>query len=1097
MSIAIVEYLTDIMPEPLINRNGSINQVDLKKLSYLSRAVIDSVIEKDIVIVLSQGPLNVTPIITSLYVEESHQDVVVGLPKANFYDTYKRYTKEFFSLQYRAIKESITTSSMLFYRDIAWCKGAVSNENELEKLEIEVNPVYGNNRYKKMYREWMDKKINDESIYQNPKIVYIPIESSIPTGILNELETDFQSYIKYVNLQPGLIILESINERRFNFTDLASLISTAKEQNKKLLLHFSWPYLKGLEDFLSRDEIKNHSSIAIYHFGKQYCIKNQPIDNLKPPSKLLPLSLEGELWDGVYYPKKDKSSRLRILLPQLKSQLEKADLEKITMFDYYTDRHIKIIRSLLNNEHMSNDFNRFLMLFPTVIDTFMFSSEMVIETNLGNGNWRYLSIENRLKNLEKGLKSVGEFSNLCNDLDRCKDISYYINGLHTYSAIGKRTLLQTYIIECLNELLIAIENRDSNQLLSQRIIIAHLHPYLKGTSRINTINEHLTNSINNVINNMSMPKIFRDNEIVILKFNEQKHIIFDGNKLISPILTKLGKNSHHPIKCILKQTEKGLEIRITIDINIDYNEVFNNELNERNAQGIDIYYAIIQPNGCFKEITLSKAEFYSRGNYSIITAFIKNYFASSTTSSIIEQRVELRSDILDIGVISKLPREQVVESRLLIPGPLPFGTVHEHEIVITQGHDALLQPFKEIAIFAYPGNNFSAILRQINIVNELVSTEENDLSNADLNFSIHNMKNTNLVEIPEVTNTQDIDDKTSDENIIDVIFRKDMMTNTIPYENDEKLITELSDIWRKIPKGGIKMEVTPYHQREYYQKGTINFQVRFDDNHIEEISFTRGTLIRKKVNDEYIITPVEDIDVDDIIFYMDTAEYDSIDNYLLKEYAEDQDMSLEQILEPFTCLKIFYETINAIDSDISYTNDKMKNLYWLTEPQRESLYQLIATALVCIEDINNIRNLLEDNSIWATYLDAEKIRKIFTEGRDGMTYNKLYDIVKNMGMTLQKDSFRSVCSSSINNQKHYYFEEDANMLAIGRILGHQGIISDYKHINDRGKSIRVVLQIIGLSISRVAAGKGDPFNEMDKRVEKGMIKCTIMDKIIM
>jgi hypothetical protein len=41
-----------------------------------------------------------------------------------------------------------------------------------------------------------------------------------------------------------------------------------------------------------------------------------------------------------------------------------------------------------------------------------------------------------------------------------------------------------------------------------------------------------------------------------------------------------------------------------------------------------------------------------------------------------------------------------------------------------------------------------------------------------------------------------------------------------------------------------------------------------------------------------------------------------------------------------------------------------------------------------------------------------------------------------------------------------------------------------------------VLQIIGLSISRVAAGKGDPFNEMDRRVEKGMIKCTIINKTV-
>jgi len=83
----------------------------------------------------------------------------------------------------------------------------------------------------------------------------------------------------------------------------------------------------------------------------------------------------------------------------------------------------------------------------------------------------------------------------------------------------------------------------------------------------------------------------------------------------------------------------------------------------------------------------------------------------------------------------------------------------------------------------------------------------------------------------------------------------------------------------------------------------------------------RGTLIRKKNGEDYVLTQVDDLAEDDEILYIESIERESIDNFLLRDFVQEKGISLEQIFEPFYCLRLFYETLNSIDYFGDYPDD--------------------------------------------------------------------------------------------------------------------------------------------------------------------------------
>ena len=145
------------------------------------------------------------------------------------------------------------------------------------------------------------------------------------------------------------------------------------------------------------------------------------------------------------------------------------------------------------------------------------------------------------------------------------------------------------------------------------------------------------------------------------------------------------------------------------------------------------------------------------------------------------------------------------------------------------------------------------------------------------------------------------------------------------------------------------------------------------------------------------------------------------------------------------------------------------------------------------QNIAELEEQLHDtNNIWFDQLSSNQLTQIFTDGRNQITYEKLFRLAHSIGLTLAKDTFKQYCSFAINEHQHYYFKNNRDLYALGCLMGHFDIINNYQIINSQGKDLGTILQIIGCSISRVTRGRSDQFNEMDASIEGKVQRCTII-----
>ena len=149
--------------------------------------------------------------------------------------------------------------------------------------------------------------------------------------------------------------------------------------------------------------------------------------------------------------------------------------------------------------------------------------------------------------------------------------------------------------------------------------------------------------------------------------------------------------------------------------------------------------------------------------------------------------------------------------------------------------------------------------------------------------------------------------------------------------------------------------------------------------------------------------------------------------------------------------------------------------------------------LIQRQNLADLEEQLRDaNNIWSGHLFSNQLSQIFADGRNQITYDKLYRLAHYNGLTLAKDTFKQYCSLAINEHQHYYFKNNLDLHALGCLMGHFDIINNYRFINSQGKNVGTLLQIIGRCISRVTRGRSDQFNEMDASIEGKVQKCTII-----
>ena len=1073
-----------------------IDEKNNNKLSPISLTILDSVLSKKITIIFSQGPLNLSPIISCLFAYQTQSDVLIAVPKKRFEETFKKNTDIYFSLLYKKLINSTPSKSFYFYHDMLWCNGSINDEtNEMIGIDVSTRPKYGTRKYRNDYDSKISENLVNGNYQKIPKIVSIPIADITPASVIGEKSIKFKKEkYKLKKLNPKLIIYESINERRYSFDNLISLINSSDTSNVKLVLHFSWPYLRGVAAFL--ETIEENKDINVLHLGKRFCIESRTKFE-KPSPDIIDLSLEGNLWD-LYYPS-DTSIDYRIILPSLNRIDNSLPTTDIIHWDWPLDTKVRFIREQLKVENV-DQIERNIISFPPVLDSFISPSETKKRCNK-NGTWMTLPIEDifSIKTRENS-RAVNTFCGLCSDLEKCRDVAYEFRKLFTTTTISKKTLFQAYLIEKINHLLDVTDsfNNESNSDIS--LLIANLHPYLATQSSFPESINYLINSIKNSSKTVKLPRLIcQDNTIYIevrstgdVRFKEP---IFENGIIQEPSIRKVKNifaNSYLDLDLAISNNDNKIDITVKTKDPIEYfdYDMWNNRANKKHFKNFTIYNALIQNDGSLREKRLSEISFDRRSNHSLI-----------------EVKVECRTEKLRFenthtiqllyGALSKiheLPQELIQSSELLIPGPIPFHTISDQEILISHGYDAFLLPFKKLIFFAYPGMNFRQLLKQINSYKDLISEKQTDVAKMDLSFSINHTTKNQRFYLPFEPGLSEYKGKVSNgDTPVDTVIREELMDTSKADVSEIDDIKTLNDIWNTIKQN--KQSQKSLYSFEYQSsKEQIEFCVEYDTGERDTISFPVDKLIRKKAGDDYVLLSVDDLSEGDQIYYIQSNERESIENYLLKILLSEEEMSLEQILEPLTDLKIFYDCLNSLNFATKYSDIEMKKIYWLSPEQKNNLYNVLRCLLnkESLTDDEKL-NLITD-SIWND-VKPKRLIEIHSEGIKKVTKKKLYHLALEMGLTSYKEtSFKALCTKTINEQKHYSFHNEKNLEAIGKLIGNSNIINNYQAINERGSMVGKFLRQVGFSIKRVASGNSEPFNEIDMAIGKKLKKCVIVKK---
>jgi len=1070
IKFSTIEYISNSHQDIIIDEAGN------NKLSPLSLSLLDSILSKKITVICSQGSFNLTPIISCIFALKEKQDVLITIPKHRFDSIYNKNTKIYFSLLYKKKIDSIATSSPFYFYDfMIWCKGRIDEDkNELNKLDVETHPKKGTLSFKQKYEHNVKSNLASGEYQEIPMVVSIPVDHSIPVGVIGEKEVKFKTEkYKLDKFDPKLIIYESINERNYNFEHLLNLIKKIERSNRKLVLHFSWPYLRGLTNFLR--DLKDDENVAVFHFGKRLCLELK--ENFqRPPQDLLPLSLEGDIWDNIYYHEHSLLSDFMIILPSVKSICEGFSIEDLKDLEWEYDNRVKNIRQSVKVEGIDGFKGGNILKFPPVIDTFLYPSEVKNRTFLRDlSGWRFRPISDYLdRKLNEDSRALMAFHGLCVEIEQCRDIAYEIKGLRTNSAINKRTLLQTYILEGIETLVLDSLDRsgtDSDVTEKIHLILANLHPYLGTKAPLIKSLEYFFESVAYAAKTLKLSEI-SDKIIGTPSLDENDLEIFLGKNDI-PIEISISKNDDTTIKVVLSSPVEYIKCNPQ-----------RSATEKKSFMGLTIYSAIFKKDSSYKEYYLS--EVLHEKNKEILK-WVYNDSMPHPKQII---RTEIQIEYHELSKVQRLPIEMIKNSELLIPGPIPFHTISKEEILVSQGYDALLYPFKKITFFAYPGDNFSGLLKEIKLYNDLYSETPTNIARRDIQFSLGHTEKSNRFNVPPKPEVNDIlNGMNENDTPIDDALRQELLDADVN-EDEKEVITTLRDIWDRTYKNH-GSSYTP-HGQGYTDRGYLSISVEFEGGERETLKFPAGAFIRRKVGAEYFICSVEELEVNDEIIYIQTDDHVNIDDFLLREILSEADLSLEKILEPLTCLKRFYESLKSIKYTDVYDEIKMEKMYWLSETQRENVFDLVHL-LLNGGSTEEISNLLNSNSIWKDIIKEQTLVDIFKEGRNVITYAKLYNLVREAGLKdYKKDSFKSLCSIAIHEAKHYSFHKDTNLRAIGSLIGYQDIIDNYQILNEQGSRIKSILQQIGWCIKRVVNGEEDPFNEMDVCIEGKMKKCKVI-----
>jgi hypothetical protein len=452
---------------------------------------------------------------------------------------------------------------------------------------------------------------------------------------------------------------------------------------------------------------------------------------------------------------------------------------------------------------------------------------------------------------------------------------------------------------------------------------------------------------------------------------------------------------------------------------------------------------------------------------------------------------------------NQLNRLDACNTDLLLPGPVPMFYFDDDTPKITRGFDVIYRPLRKIVFLTYPGNNLKRCVSQLNMMADIaVGPLSSPFVKNDLKTSLTNnphmftIKEGDLDKCPgeEV----EIDFDTPEDNVVDSSV---LMTFASSKSIDEiNQVLTLNDIWKSI-------STTPSSAQKRYESNKENdilsIQVEFvQDARKDIILLNANTYVRKIVdgkNSEVLLS--RNVQSGDLIAYLRSDDRESLDNLFIRSFSESRSWTLEQVLEPFTCLHYFYESIRRIDFEENFDELAFCNCYWLSIEQKRAVYDslglLLNNNIDPEEFVVKFRKSVERFKHWQELgkLNDEGIRNLKTSFNltKGIGPDKVHSIAVLFGLDYDVNSFKSLLSKLRTGGKHYYFQKPKNLLAIGKLIGYPGAFDRYDNLTEAGKEIRTVLELEGLSISRVISGNDNPMNAMDDLIRKRMVICRVLE----
>lgn len=1086
-NISQIDYMT---------KNGdqfTILSNDKRMISCLSVEILDSILSNKNTIVFSQGNLNMTPLLASAYSLKNDSDIVVFLPEREFEEQYKKYTKAFFSLLYK--KKQNPFQSFFFYYDILWCKGQFNSLKELINLEIEKTPIHGDSQFKKRYKDLMMSNFKTKRIKITREIVFVPIGKSFPLRILGEKNIQYEGFRSKLEFNPKFYILESLNETFYNFEIVFALLKRFKQEGIGYLLHFSWPYLRGLKEFLDRFK-SDTDPPKVIHLGKRLCFELKTKFK-KPESFALGLSLEGDLWDRQYYPEKIIPNS-KIIIPinnvyTFKTINELEDHE--SQIDYMLSEF-----NLLPKENYESEFINSIINFPPALDSVVLPSDI---KDFDNSINKYIPLEDYIeKKIGKDTFAFVLFNGICKELQKTRNLAYNIRGLYTHSSIRKFTLLQMFLLNIIGE-----KMDKKNSLFMDKVIILDQFRGLSTSTGLNDHLEYLISSLNYVIGKIELPSIkpLKDSLELIIKnesfkvWQSGKFVLFDRKLLGSKCC---GKYDNINLSINVSKVETShIKIDFILNLPTQYTQFdyysYQDNIDTYMWEGLPIFSINIFADGTYKSKSLKSISFEK------LDIKYKWLYDHDKKCEYIDSRMKIK--YLRSSKIRQLSSEDIRNSILIVAGPIPFTTFSYGEVYLTKEFDILFMPFKEIIFFVYPGRNFRFLKKQLNIFKDLVSNTPTLCSTKDLEFSILNSqsalinklvspKSLTIVPLNESKKGLDNGSKEINEIILNEILDESKSDSYDKYE-----IRKIKEIIHSVEKNYNRFtdeQIDLIGSPDLIDKEMIKFKAMFDDETIDVISFHRNKLLRKISNHDFILTPAYTLSIGDEVLFIQTSSRESIDEFILKILNEDESDLLKRIFEPLICLNLFYTALLSIPSFNKFSESSSFNkLYWLTISEKQFIFNLMKLLLNNNSSLPQIEQLMldDENNIWYKIITSKELMNILSKNDFRINYETLYEITKFAGFSLVANTFETYCKGEIN--KHYYFRDKNNLLSIGKIIGNKNIIENYIQINESGEKIAVTLRMIGQSVSRVVSGNSDQLNEMDALIESSIKKCKILSII--